>query len=164
MQKNKSLAFIVKSTIFGLAVAFIILILRPDLLGQGRPIVQLNEAEPPARFDLSNNLAGGAVSYADAVDVAAPAVVNVYTTKVITERASPLYNDPFFRYFFGEQLAPRQRLESSLGSGVIVSDNGFILTNNHVVERADEIQVACAITATRKPRLSAPIRNLILRC
>jgi len=141
MQKNKSLAFFFKSVIFGLAAAFIILILRPDLLGQGRPVVELNEATAPPRYNLGNNLSSGVVSYADAVDAAAPAVVNIYTTKIITERPNPLYNDPFFRYFFGDRLAPRQRLESSLGSGVIVSNGGYILTNNHVVEGADEIQV-----------------------
>ena len=124
MQKNKLAPFIFKSVIFGLAAAFIILILRPDLLGQGRPVVELNEASTPQRFKLPDGLSSGVVSYADAVDLAAPAVVNIYTTKVITERANPLFNDPFFRYFFGDQIAPRQRLESSLGSGVIVSDNG----------------------------------------
>jgi serine protease DegS len=142
MKQTKPLAFIIKSTIFGLAAAFVVLMLRPDLFGRGQPVVQLNEVKTPSVFNLSGDLPTGQVSYASAVEIAAPAVVNIYSTKIVTERANPLYNDPFFRYFFGDQLAPRKRMESSLGSGVIVSDNGYVLTNNHVIEGADEIQVA----------------------
>lgn len=142
MKQTKPLSFIFKSIIFGLAAAFVVLMLRPDLFGRGQPVVQLNEVKSPSVFNLSGDLPAGQVSYASAVEIAAPAVVNIYSTKIVTERANPLYNDPFFRYFFGDQLAPRKRMESSLGSGVIVSDNGYVLTNNHVIEGADEIQVA----------------------
>jgi serine protease DegS len=88
----------------------------------------------------------GPVSYADAVARAKPSVVNVYTAKVITERRSPLFDDPFFQRFFGDVFpsTPRKRLETSLGSGVIFSEDGYILTNNHVIQGADEIQVAMA--------------------
>ena len=85
------------------------------------------------------------VSYADAVSKAQPAVVNIYTTKLITERRHPLYDDPRFRRFFGLNQAPRrQRMLSSLGSGVIISQSGYVLTNNHVIAGADEIKVALA--------------------
>lgn len=95
--------------------------------------------------DSSHALSQGAgpVSYAAAVDKAAPAVVNIYTTKVIQERVHPLFNDPFFRQFFGKRNEPkRQRMQSSLGSGVIISSDGYLLTNNHVIANSDEIIVA----------------------
>ena len=142
MQSGKPFAFIFKSIVFGLAAAFVVLMLRPDLLGQSTTVVKFNEAQQPTHFNLPGGVTSGPVSYADAVEIAAPAVVNIYSTKIITERPNPLYNDPFFRYFFGDQPAPRKRMESSLGSGVIVSDSGYLLTNNHVIEGADEIQVA----------------------
>ena len=93
------------------------------------------------------------MSYATAVETAAPAVANIYTTKIITERANPLFDNPFFREFFGDQFAPRQRLENSLGSGVIISKEGYVLTNNHVIEGAAGIQVALRDGRSAEARL-----------
>jgi len=85
----------------------------------------------------------GPYSYSDAVKQAAPAVVNIYTSKIVQQRSHPLLNDPAFRQFFGYNGTPRQeRMQSSLGSGVIISADGYILTNNHVIAGADEIKVA----------------------
>ena len=152
--------FFVRAVIIGFAGAFIIIMLRPDLLSDSndRPVVEVNQAttsDPSSQSGstLGNSLGNGPVSYAAAVDAAAPAVVNVYTTKVVTEKASPLLQDPFFRRYFGQQLAPRKHLETSLGSGVIVSQQGYVLTNNHVVEGADEIQVALKDNRTSQAKI-----------
>ena len=83
-------------------------------------------------------------SYSDAVQHATPSVVNIFTTKEVRLTRNPLGNDPFFRRFFGDQLGTQRQQSSSLGSGVIVSTLGYILTNNHVVAAADEIEVALA--------------------
>ena len=79
-------------------------------------------------------------SYAAAVQLASPSVVNVYTAKLVSPRTNALLNDQLIRSFSNYQ-SPKQRIENSLGSGVIMSDKGYILTNNHVIAGADAIQV-----------------------
>jgi serine protease Do len=89
-------------------------------------------------------------NFVPVVKAVMPAVVNISTTRVVhgrdIQQMSPFFNDPFFRQFFGDQFPqgqpmPRDQRENSLGSGVIVDANGYIMTNNHVVDKADEIKV-----------------------
>lgn len=85
-------------------------------------------------------------SYSEAAQRATPAVVNVNTSKVGkgTPENNPLLNDPFFKRFFGDEAPEDKKQASSLGSGVIVSSEGFVLTNHHVIEGGDEIEVTLA--------------------
>ena len=83
------------------------------------------------------------LSFAPIVQRVAPAVVNVYAAKVVENR-NPLFDDPMFRRFFGTPDMPRDRVQRSLGSGVIVDPSGLVVTNNHVIEGASEVKVALA--------------------
>jgi serine protease DegS len=152
MAIGKSLYFLVQTIIAGLAVAFIyVLLVQPSLLRNDSTVIQVTEspeqpAEPaPARNGAFGGVSVGPVSYADAVQNAAPAVVNIHTAKIITRRVHPLLEDPIFQQFFGDHFAKsRREIQTSLGSGVLISKQGYVLTNNHVIEGADEIQVLLA--------------------
>ncbi|MBP5857774.1 DegQ family serine endoprotease [Marivibrio halodurans] len=90
------------------------------------------------------------LSFAPIVKQVAPAIVNIYAKKTVESRgfSSPLLEDPFFKRFFGDMLKgfgqPRERVENSLGSGVIVSEDGLVVSNHHVIAGADEIRVVLA--------------------
>lgn len=81
-------------------------------------------------------------SLAPVLEEVMPAVVNVHTRTRVRVRSSPFFDDPFFRHFFDSPSVPRERVQQSLGSGVIVdAEQGFVLTNNHVIDGADDIAV-----------------------
>ncbi len=125
-----------------LAGLFVVQTLKPEWLANRPSRAPLSVIEPAATPP--NPAAPRANSYSDAVQWAAPAVVNIYTAKAVRSARHPFTEDPLFRRFFGELFEGETQRTSSLGSGVIVSDQGFIVTNNHVVEAADEIEVATA--------------------
>ena len=81
------------------------------------------------------------LSFAPVVRAAAPAVVNIYAKRVVNVRTNPFRNDPFFDNLFRDFGAPRQRVENSLGSGVILSEDGIVVSNYHVVGQATDIRV-----------------------
>jgi len=94
-------------------------------------------------------------AFSDIVNSVSPAVVNISTTKIVGRDSSPFHDDPFFDFFnpFHEFGMPKKWKEKSLGSGVIVSPDGYIVTNNHVVEKADEIRVTLIDKRTFKGRV-----------
>ena len=83
------------------------------------------------------------LSFSPLVKRTASAVVNVYAERMV-EKRSPFFDDPFFQQFFGQQMPNRTEKQSSLGSGVIVESRGIVVTNNHVIDGADDIKVALA--------------------
>jgi Do/DeqQ family serine protease len=124
---SRVLLFLLRFAVVGLAVAFVIVLLKPDLL---RPRMPLAASPQPAVTPTAPS-----TSYADAVARSAPAVVNINSERVVTERALP----PQLEQLFGPRY--RQRIERSLGSGVVIDGEGHIVTNNHVVPEASEIRV-----------------------
>ena len=135
------------------AAYFVVATLQPDWVRRGGLLsgagIALIQAPPPAPATSvaaasADNSATGSLS--GAARKAAPAVVSINTSKAAVRH--PRSNDPWFQFFFGDQA--NQQAQAGLGSGVIISADGYILTNNHVVEGADEIEVT--LTDSRRAR------------
>ncbi|MEI7430086.1 MAG: trypsin-like peptidase domain-containing protein [Betaproteobacteria bacterium] len=134
-----------------LAVLFVVSTLKPEWLGKPTgnvpSIVALQESLSPGEPQPA------ASSYRDAARKALPSVVHIFTSQKIRAPRNPLIDDPLFRHFFGERQESQDQRNSGLGSGVIVSSAGYILTNYHVVDAADQIEVALNDGSTHKARL-----------
>jgi len=129
------LRFVAQGVSAGLAVAFVVALTLPEIVGLSKSPFYRQASEPQQK-------SSGVVSYANAVRLAAPAVVNVHTARVVHERTNPLVDDAFLRRFFERGANPREkRLETDLGSGVMLGPAGIVITNHHVIARADEIRV-----------------------
>jgi serine protease DegS len=153
LQNARTLAgFLLRAVVVGLAVAFLVVWWKPALLGAVTAPAPAPAPAPALASGTASGTAPGTApgpqrtivvmqSFADSVARAAPAVVNIYTARVITERSRPAPLDQLFGDYWPSY---RQRVERSLGSGVIVNAKGTIVTNQHVVAGADSIMVQLA--------------------
>jgi serine protease DegQ len=125
-----------------LAVLFVVATLKPEWVRRGSgnmlpSIVSINQAPLVQPVGLSPS--GSVTSYSAAARRATPAVVSITASKA--PQRSPHGDDPWFKFFFGDQAQRQQQPQVGLGSGVIVSPEGYLLTNNHVIEGADDVEV-----------------------
>ena len=138
-----------QATTVGLAVLFIINTLKPGLLSSATRsgIVTLHESVNTSTSQIPTT------GFSAAARKVMPTVVNIFTSTEIKKPMHPFMDDPRFRFFFGEEFDSSPQRGSNLGSGVIISHDGYILTNHHVVEAADQIEVALADGRKTKGRI-----------
>ncbi|OYZ75155.1 MAG: 2-alkenal reductase, partial [Polaromonas sp. 39-63-203] len=130
------------------AAWFVVATLQPQWLGRGSASIGgVSVIEAPASSVARSTAPGG--SFSAAAKIASPAVVSINTSKAAA--TNPYGDDPWFKFFFGDQ--GKGEPQGGLGSGVIISTTGYILTNNHVVEGADQIEVILNDTRKAKARV-----------
>ncbi len=138
----QNLVFLLKWTLVGLAIAAVLLLVRPAQPGPAAPIAMPSAQEVPSApvSYVSGERSGVRTSFADAVSRAGPAVVNIYTARVVSSTPGAVGNSLLRR----DPAQVRQRVEGSLGSGVILDAEGHLVTNHHVIQGADQIRVQLA--------------------
>ena len=143
MKLIKAVGFLFQFGLIGLALATVYLVTVSDK-DKDEILAFLSSSQEDRQAGSSGQSA--VFSYADAVESSSASVVTIYTMKTVTEKPHPLLEDPIFSQFFSDQLKRRQRSrnETNLGSGVIIGADGYILTNQHVIDGADEILISLA--------------------
>lgn len=130
---KNTLKFLFRFSLAGLVAACILLLVFPDRL---LPVTDSQQNN----IVIADKNPAEIASYHDAITLTSPAVVNVYATQILTRQINPLFQDPAFQRFFSEQ-GQQQQINNNMGSGVILNQAGYLLTNAHVIEKALDIQV-----------------------
>ncbi len=148
LQRRTAIIALIFAVIFGAALVTAIFLITGQTVFATRPLrVPVYLAPPEHNAASAAAVANGPtpMGFAAVVKPVLPAVVNISTSRIVKTQSpiSPFFNDPFFRQFFGNQFGqvPKEQREEALGSGVIISPDGYILTNNHVIDGATDIKV-----------------------
>jgi serine protease DegS len=145
MRRKRFTRFVISYMLVGFIVALAVVWLAPGILDQTRPVVAIEQSDRSAAPVAISASPTGPVSYADAIEQAAPAIVNIYTATRTPDPRNVLFDDPLFDELFGDAAGPDEApLDTALGSGVLVSSAGHLLTNNHVIDGAEKIQIMLA--------------------
>jgi serine peptidase DegS len=137
----QTLLFLLKWTLVGLAVAAVLLLVRPMQPGPSAAAAPTQQDSPATPVSFTPREGEVRTSFADAVSRAGPAVVNIYTARVVASAPNTAFGNPLLRQ---NPAQIRRRVEGSLGSGVILDSDGHLVTNNHVIQGADQIRVQLA--------------------